>query len=85
MSDDLTQEDALAMLEFHSLIHHTETIGLSIASFGLGLGVGLKLSQVSIFTPAGGYVAAGLLMVLGGLLAVFGPRILLKQIQGGDA
>jgi len=81
---EITEEDAHAMLELHSVIHNARSTGAFLAGIGIGGGLALSLYRVySISAPL--LYFGSLAFALSGIaFSLVVSRALLWALRGGD-
>jgi predicted phage tail protein len=81
--DEITEDDAMAMLEFHSMIHNSRTIGAFFIGIAIGAAVAASSMSALGYGPRLFYVAAGVFALFGVVLSVIAPRALMSSARGG--
>jgi len=84
-SEQMTQDDAMAMLELHSMIHNARTIGAFLIGVAIGGAVAASTISALGYGPRIFYVAAAVFSLIGVLVSVIAPRAVMSMLEADAA
>ena len=83
-ADAISKDDALQMLQFHSLIHETKALGYALVMLSGGATVTTQLITRYDIGTEPILIAALALALLGAVVWFLVPKYLLRRVRGGS-